>query len=100
MEDFKSFDLIEINIEQTKGLTSARQLIDTTSSSVYYSDTSTTVSSEVYSIIFPFYEEINFEVEKNAEEIIKEFESIIENKTKKIIDIKKIYYEQFGNDVF
>lgn len=37
------------------------------------------------------------ETEKSGEEFLKEFKSIVKNKLKEPIDLKKIYYEQMEN---
>jgi len=93
-----SSDIPVVTLEQTGGLTSAQQLIGTTSSEAFTSSNSTAIL-ESLEIISPLYGAVSFETEKDKIDIVKKFESIIENKFKKPIDVK-IYYEQFESDVF
>ena len=88
-----------VTLGETGGLTSAQQLIDTTASKAFSFNNSTAIL-ESLEIISSFYETANFETEKDRIDIVKKFESIIENKLKKTIDVKKLYYEQFENDLF
>jgi len=90
---------IYISVSQTGGLTSIQQLIDITPNEIFsFKD----VTSETEENIFnfpPFYEEIRLKLEKSKKGMLKEYKSIIKNKLKKPIDLKRLYYEQFEHDV-
>ena len=88
-----------ILVSQTEGLASVQQLIDTTSNEIFsFKDTTSVIEPNIFSFP-PFYEDMRIKIEKKGRDILKEYESIIKNKLKKPIDLKKLYYEQFEHDV-
>ncbi len=88
-----------ILVSQTEGLASIQQLIDTTSNEIFsFKDTTSVIEPNIFSFP-PFYEDMRIKIEKKGRDILKEYESIIKNKLKKPIDLKKLYYEQFEHDV-
>lgn len=90
---------VYISVSQTGGLTSIQQLVDATPNEIFsFKD----VTSETEENIFnfpPFYEEMRLRLEKSKEDVLKDYKSIIKNKLKKPIDLKRLYYEQFEHDV-
>jgi len=90
---------IYISVSQTGGLTSIQQLTDITPNELFsFKD----ITSETEENIFnfpPFYEEMRLKLEKSRKSILKEYKSIIKNKLKKPIDLKRLYYEQFEHDI-
>lgn len=95
----ESYKNIYISVSQTGGLTSIQQLIDITPNEIFsFKD----VTSETEENIFnfpPFYEEIRLKLEKSRKDMLKEYKSIIKNKLKEPIDLKRLYYEQFEHDI-
>jgi len=88
-----------ILVSQTEGLASVQQLIDTTSNEIFsFKDTTSVIEPNIFSFP-PFYENMRIKIEKKGRDILKEYESIITNKLKKPIDLKRLYYEQFEYDV-
>lgn len=90
---------IYISVSQTGGLSSIQQLVDTTPNEIFsFKD----ITSETEENIFnfpPFYEEGKLKLEKSRRSILKEYKSIVKNKLKKPIDLKRLYYEQFEHDL-
>jgi len=90
---------IHISVSQTGGLTSIQQLVDTTPNEIFsFRD----ITSETEENIFnfpPFYEEGKLILGKSKRNILKEYKSIVKNKLRKPIDLKKLYYEQFEHDL-
>lgn len=90
---------IYISVSQTGGLTSIQQLVDTTPNEIFsFRD----ITSETEENIFnfpPFYEEGKLILGKSKRNILKEYKSIVKNKLKKPIDLKRLYYEQFEHDL-
>jgi len=95
----RSFDVSMVTLGQTEGLTSAQQPIDTTANEIFSFGNSTSIIEGLV-LISPFYRVANFKAEENKKDIVKKFESIVKKKLKKTIDVKKLYYEQFENNVF
>jgi len=88
-----------ILVSQTEGLASIQQLIDTTSNEIFsFKDTTSVIEPNIFSFP-PFYENMRIKIEKKGRDILKEYESIITNKLKKPIDLKRLYYEQFEYDI-
>jgi len=90
---------IYISVSQTGGLTSIQQLVDITPNEIFsFKD----ITSETEENIFnfpPFYEEGKLIFGKSKRNILKEYKSIVKNKLKKPIDLKRLYYEQFEHDL-
>ncbi len=90
---------VYISVSQTGGLASIQQLIDTTPNEIFsFKD----ITSETEENIFnfpPFYEESRLKLKKGRKDMLKEYKSIIKNKLKKPINLKRLYYEQFEHDV-
>lgn len=84
--------LIE-SLSRTGGLISSQQLIDTTSNEFFSLRDSTSKEESVVFFYAP-YEVTWLEPQEGAEDALKEFKSIVKNKLKKPLDLKKLYYEQ------
>lgn len=88
-----------ILVSQTEGLASVQQLIDTTPNEVFsFKDTTSEIEANIFSFP-PFYEDMRIKIEKKGRDMLEEYKSIIKNKLKKPIDLKRLYYEQFEHDV-
>jgi hypothetical protein len=88
-----------ISVSQTEGLTSIQQLVDTTPNEIFsFKDITSETEGNIFSFP-PFYEDMRIKLEKKGKDMLKEYKSIIKNKLKKPIDLKRLYYEQFEHDI-
>jgi hypothetical protein len=95
----ESYKNIYISVSQTGGLTSIQQLIDITPNEIFsFKDVTSETEENIFSFP-PFYEEMRLKLEKSRKDMLKEYKSIIKNKLKKPIDLKRLYYEQFEHDI-
>lgn len=88
-----------LTVSRTGGLVSIEQLSNTTSNETVAIGVTTSVIETIPVIYLPHYEEIDKKPEKDRRNTLSEFKSIVKDKLRKPIDLKKLYDEQFEDDL-
>lgn len=94
----ESLPKLEESVPQTGGLPFTPRLVGTTSSEIFSFQSTTSMEINLRDFN-QLYEKIP-KKEKIAKGFLKEFKSIVKDKLKKPIDLKRLYYEQFEHDIF
>jgi hypothetical protein len=91
--------VLDVSDSKTEGLASVQQLTDNTSDEIYiFKEITSETEDNVF--IFPVsFKTKRKSIENKRKDVLEDFNSVIKSKLKKPVNLKKLYYEQFENNV-